>query len=300
MYLFVDTETSGISTATSRSVQIAWVLTDTCGRAVIEKCQIIRPEGFEIEPGAARVHGISQARANFEGLPIRDVLLDLKKSLDLADILIGHNIQFDVSILENDARAAKIGLTLHDFPKFCTMKGSAKWCEIAKLNGKSGFKWPTLSELHRRCLGHDFEGAHDALNDVQATKRCFFKLLELDVIERPRERVKPAPKSSNRKSGRVPACSNEESPPVRSTDAKDLRKTTSDALPRARKPRRRPIVGRPPVSVRDQSFTSTIAVEKSCPRCQEAFRVTLTRYETTCRCPKCYGIVVCEIDWSKD
>jgi inhibitor of KinA sporulation pathway (predicted exonuclease) len=33
------------------------------------------------------------------------------------------------------------------------------------------FKFPKLSELHQWLFGEDFEGAHDALNDVKATSR---------------------------------------------------------------------------------------------------------------------------------
>ena len=185
MYLFVDTETSGLSTATSRSVQIAWVLADPAGHALVRRCHIVRPDGFHIEPGAARVHGISRSRANDEGEPIKDVLLALKESLDLTDVLVGHNLQFDVSILENDARSAELELTLHDLPRICTMRASTTWCGISKLNGRQGFKWPTLGELHRRCFGYEFGGAHDALRDVEATKRCFFRLIDLGVIELP-------------------------------------------------------------------------------------------------------------------
>lgn len=118
-------------------------------------------------------------------MPVRDVLLALKESLDVAEVLVGHNLQFDVSILENDTRAARLALTLHDFPKICTMRASTTWCRISKLNGKRGFKWPTLTELHRRCFGYEFDGAHDALSDVEATKRCFFKLIDLGVIASP-------------------------------------------------------------------------------------------------------------------
>ena len=65
-------------------------------------------------------------------------------------------------------------------PKYCTMKMSTNYCKLP--GGKQGFKSPKLSELHQVMFGEGFENAHDALADVRATVRCFWKLKELKVI----------------------------------------------------------------------------------------------------------------------
>ncbi len=185
MFLFIDTETTGTNTSSDRSVQIAWLLTDVSGREVKRSNQIIYPEGFTIPQGAERIHGIGTARALEIGVPIKRALKDLKEALSETELIICHNVQFDLAILENDAAAVGIDLGLAHMKRLCTMRATTHWCRIPQFSGKSGFKWPKLEELHRRCFGRAFENAHDALADVVATKDCFFYLLEKNVIEIP-------------------------------------------------------------------------------------------------------------------
>lgn len=189
MYLFIDTETTGRNPNKSRSVQIAWILADRYGHVLIEESHIIRPEGFQIELGAIEIHGITHFKAMSHGKPIEIVLNKLFDAIRYADVIIGHNISFDIKILQNDIKKAGINFNFDLFPKICTMMSSTAWCGITKLNGKSGFKWPKLNELHIRCFGFSFDGAHDALTDVKATMRCFYHLLAIDVIEPPPRRV---------------------------------------------------------------------------------------------------------------
>ncbi len=40
----------------------------------------------------------------------------------------------------------------------------------------SGYKWPKLEELHNFLFKEGFDGAHDALNDVMATSKCYFEM----------------------------------------------------------------------------------------------------------------------------
>lgn len=185
MYLFIDTETTGTSVSKDRSVQIAWILTDANGLELDRSNQIIYPEGFTIPAGAERIHGIDTAKAREVGVPLRDALQKLKKVLKVTEVIVCHNVQFDLAILENDAAAVGVNLGLAELRRICTMRATTQWCRIPHFNGRSGFKWPRLEELHRRCFGSSFDNAHDALSDVLATKKCFFYLLEKKVIELP-------------------------------------------------------------------------------------------------------------------
>ena len=67
--------------------------------------------------------------------------------------------------------------------KFCTMKNPhvINYCAIPPLRYGS-YKWPKLSELHYKLFGSDFEEAHNASVDIQATSRCFFELKKLKII----------------------------------------------------------------------------------------------------------------------
>jgi len=66
--------------------------------------------------------------------------------------------------------------------KICTMNKTTKFCNIPKAKG-NGAKWPTLTELHKTLFGVEFEGSHDAGNDVDACAKCFFECVKLGVIE---------------------------------------------------------------------------------------------------------------------
>ena len=73
MYLFFDTETTGIpknyKAAASdlknwpRLVQIAWLMTSDTGEEISSSEYIIKPDGYTIPPAAAKVHGITTQKA---------------------------------------------------------------------------------------------------------------------------------------------------------------------------------------------------------------------------------------------
>lgn len=188
MYLFLDTETSGLDATSRRSVQIAWLLTDVNENILEEANYIVRADDFEIGVGAIGIHGITKEKTMRIGKPIVEVLALFDKALKRSIVLVGHNIKFDIATLQNDINAAKLKMSLDTFPQICTMRASTQWCRLTKLNGKSGFKYPKLIELYRICFGENFNGEHNALEDVRATFNCFFKLMKLGVIQAPKIR----------------------------------------------------------------------------------------------------------------
>ena len=189
MYLFFDTETSGlpknwkapISDVDNwpRLVQIGWMLTDEHGESEGAHEYIIKPDGFTISRGASDVHGITTERALAEGVDIGPVLEAFRRDLFRADALVAHNVQFDETVL--GAEYFRLGLCdlFSGAKSFCTMKGATDFCRIP---GRRGYKWPTLTELHEQLFHEPFTGAHGALADCTACKRCFFRLRELGVL----------------------------------------------------------------------------------------------------------------------
>lgn len=182
MYLFFDTETTGLNRRSDRIVQLAWILTDQFGREISREDNIIKPEGFSIPPQASKIHGISTALASEVGKELSEVLNRFCKAFSKAEYAIAHNINFDLPIIKEEC--GRIGLQIDDarIGRICTMRLSTHWCRLPKYNGSQGYKWPTLQELHSRLFGSDFDGAHNALADVIATKRCFFELVNKKII----------------------------------------------------------------------------------------------------------------------
>lgn len=189
MYLFFDTETTGLPRRWNapitdvenwpRLVQLAWIIYDDQGKLLESQNMLVQPDGFVIPPEASRVHGITTAIAKEKGLPIREVMETFAEQIDAASALVGHNISFDECIVGAEFERLRMMTSLFLKPKYCTMKSSTEYC---KLPGKKGYKSPRLAELHQVLFGTDFDHAHDALADVEATARCFWELKKRGVI----------------------------------------------------------------------------------------------------------------------
>lgn len=189
-YLFFDTETTGIPndykapcTNTdnwSRLVQLGWLLTDAAGRILSEGNHIVRPDGFEIPKAASDVHGITTEFALENGKPLLDVIFAFGADLNQADCVVGHNLDYDLHIV--GAEYVRLGYDsriMFARPTLCTMQATIQFCNIP---GRFGPKWPKLMELYTKLFGQEFDGAHDAMADIVATKDCFFELIRRGVV----------------------------------------------------------------------------------------------------------------------
>ena len=176
MYLFLDTETTGINKASDRVIQIAWLLTNKFGETIQETDYIIKPDGFYIPSRATSIHGISTELAKKNGLNLNKVLAELSDISKKANYVIAHNIQFDLNFLKKEFELERIKYPFNYHLQICTMQSAVSHCRLAKLNGMPGFKRPTLQELHFKLFKKYFDNAHDALADTEACKRCFFEL----------------------------------------------------------------------------------------------------------------------------
>jgi DNA polymerase-3 subunit alpha len=192
MYLIYDTETTGLPKNFNapltdadnwpRCVQIAWQLHDAEGKLLDAQSHIIQPDGFEIPYNAEKVHGISTERAQREGKPLMAVLQAFEEILKRSEIVVGHNIEFDINIM--GAEMLRMGISeqkLIEKELIDTKNVSTDFCAIP--GGRGGkFKWPTLTELHKKLFGQAFADAHDAAYDVDATAKCFFGLIKQRVV----------------------------------------------------------------------------------------------------------------------
>lgn len=184
MYLFIDTETTGLSKNSDHVVQVAWILARNQDSLSEQISFIIQPDGYSIPQQAAFIHGITTERARREGIPLLSALVDLSKAANQASVVVAHNLSFDLRMLESSYTRVGLSYPFSRHVQICTMKSSTTWCAIPYHSGRSGLKWPKLTELHMKLFGESFVGAHDALADVKACMRCYFKLVERGVIAR--------------------------------------------------------------------------------------------------------------------
>lgn len=189
MYLFFDTETTGLprnwkAPVTDlnnwpRMIQIAWVLCDNTGKRIETNDFIIKPENFTIPIEASRVHGITTEKAINEGRDLKEVLMMFQELIEEADFIVAHNISFDEKILGAELLRKEIQSSFEKKRKLCTMHSSTNYCGIP---GPYGLKWPKLQELHIKLFGEEFEEAHDAAADINATEKCFWEMRKIGLI----------------------------------------------------------------------------------------------------------------------
>lgn len=189
MYLFFDTETTGLPQDWNapvteldnwpRLVQIAWILFDELGREIDKNDHIIKPSGFNIPYESSSVHGITDDIANLKGVGLEDVLNEFDEQIQKAKYLVAHNIAFDEKIMGAEFLRYRMVNSIDGKKKICTME---KTTDYVAIQGYYGNKWPSLSELHRKLFGEDFEEAHDASADIKATARCFWEAKRLGVL----------------------------------------------------------------------------------------------------------------------
>lgn len=195
LYLFFDTETTGIPrdyNAPSsridnwpRLVQLSWLLVSESGKTYSTGDYIIKPNGFFIPYESTQLHGISNAIANEKGVEISIAINKFLEDASKSVLLIGHNISFDKKIV--GAELIRLGKsdTIANKESFCTMKSTVDYCQIPDKNG-FGYKFPKLQELYQKLFGKSLNNAHNSLDDVKATKDCFFELLKRNIIMIPK------------------------------------------------------------------------------------------------------------------
>ncbi len=184
-----DTETTGFSSKDRPLseqpyiVQFAGILGEASqekGFVEIERINLMIKPRISIPFGASQVHGIYDK--DVENAPyIEEVISQILRFLNTADLVVGHNIEFDEQIIRDElARLGRNG-DYQPMKSLCTMRTSTDYC---KLPGRGfSFKSPRLSELHKHLFGEYFTGAHDAMFDVEATARSFGELLKREVIK---------------------------------------------------------------------------------------------------------------------
>ena len=189
MFLIFDTETTGLPADYKapltnfenwpRLVQLAWQCHDLNGKFLFAKNYVVKPEGFIIPIAASSVHHITTEKALEIGHDLDSVLREFAEDLQKSTVVVGHNVEFDLSIVGCEYLRRGMDNALSGVRTLCTKESSTDYCGIMK-NGKP--KWPTLTELHQKLFGTPFEDAHNAAGDVVATTRCFLELVRVGVL----------------------------------------------------------------------------------------------------------------------
>lgn len=132
---------------------------------------LCNPE-MKIPKEITNITGIDDSMVS--GAPkFRDMLDQLQDFFFDADAAVGHNLTYDLSVLNFELQRANIKPDLF-YPEvlICTVEATEHF---------KGYRL-SLTELHEYLFKANFTGAHRAKADVQATARCYVELLNRGVI----------------------------------------------------------------------------------------------------------------------
>jgi len=184
MELFIDTETSGkfdFKSSYKKDTQpwicqIALILSDK-DYIFAQACFLIESEGRRIHKDAYDVHKITTGMCDKSGIMESTACYMFLEALHCCDVIVAHNVNFDRNMVcnllyRNDFESEAEYLL--SFDSYCTMEEST---DMLKLPGKFGrYKWPKLDELYHHLFKEHIEGAHDALVDTKAMRRCYYEI----------------------------------------------------------------------------------------------------------------------------
>lgn len=199
--LVFDTETTGLPQKFSNwkqvdkyphLVQLSYILYDT------EKCEILKKsdlyvnqfeiEGFNLTEESTKIHGITREKLLYDGETIEITLLDFENVLKRADILVAHNLDFDMNMIACEYWRI-FNRSIFDVEdcvpslenRFCTMYHGRKITKILRTNQKTGnkyYKMPKLTELYEKLFHEKVkeEFLHDSNYDTYLCLKSFLKM----------------------------------------------------------------------------------------------------------------------------
>ena len=210
LVLVIDTETSDLPKSKFVSdknlhlwpfiVQFSYLIYDTN----IKDITLIYDSLIKLKPynliseASSKIHHITNEISEKKGSCKKKVLSLLYDSLIHVNLVIGHNLKFDLNMIEveilrclkeeNDSSShfsekmnsmlkhihnLKIGET-----SFCTMQLTKEFCNLERENSKGKYiKFPTLLELHHKLFNTNPSKLHNSLVDILVTLRCYIKFI---------------------------------------------------------------------------------------------------------------------------
>lgn len=164
MYAVIDTETTGLSRYNDRVLEIAIIGLDATGALEWEWCTLLNP-GYPTHGRATSIHGIYDS--DLENAPSFVEVGGYISFLLNGRVLIGHNVSYDVGMLEGEfARAGYASAPVK--VQLCTMET----CRDAGLR-------PYTLEASCAQMGVQFTGAHHALADARGAAGLARRLFDL-------------------------------------------------------------------------------------------------------------------------
>lgn len=183
-----DTETTGLpdwkqpsdSPQQPHLVQLAAHQVDADTRKVLQTLDvIIRPDGWEIPDEVAEIHGITTEHAMDVGIPEK-LALEMFLAMWNGATQLAHNATFDRRIIRIGTKRyfdEAIQARWNDCEYRCTMNMAKPIMQMLPRN-RYGYKSPKLVEAYPHFTGKELQGAHRAINDVNACLEVYWQIMD--------------------------------------------------------------------------------------------------------------------------
>jgi len=215
--LVFDTETTGLPETKiinpdtlnlwPHIVQLSYVIYDIDKNILVDvNDSIVKvKDGITISEESSKIHRITNEISSMSGVEIELIFAELFYHLKRVDLIVGHNITFDINIVmvellrliysENKKMTESELISYKHYLHFisnaknvsCTMKMAKDICQIKAISkmGNEYLKFPKLIELHEKLFTETPNNLHNALNDIFVTLRCFCKIAyDIDLYEK--------------------------------------------------------------------------------------------------------------------
>ncbi|WP_258099235.1 3'-5' exonuclease [Marinoscillum pacificum] len=185
--LFLDTETSGIPTSLHAPItdldnwpfvlQIAWLIYTPGGKLVKKENLFIYEEDIYIKQSSERIHGITREELKAKGLDRKSVMKAFASDLrQYKPMIIGHFVEFDSKMVQVAFFRSGLKNIISPLKHFCTMLPTKAYARLPHNT------YPKLEDLYFGLFKEKLEDTHNALNDAEATAKCFFSLKDKGEI----------------------------------------------------------------------------------------------------------------------
>jgi DNA polymerase III epsilon subunit-like protein len=199
MILTYDTETTGFMTKSiplsdprqPRIVQLGAILDKEDGTEAMRLDVVIAHDHTKLDPkivkswreNAQPIHGISPEDSMKYGVNESTAIEMFLDFIEAASVIVGQNIKgFDNDLMKGTVRRVIQNEAFDPFAGkniFDTMLAGQAMCRLPFRGPGGGYKKPNLTELHTHLFGEAFKGAHQAISDVIAARRCFYEMQRL-------------------------------------------------------------------------------------------------------------------------
>jgi len=142
--------------------------------------------------------GITPTICEKQGRPIIEVLDEFNRAYKECDVLVAHNMDFDITMVQTEIKRNYESIIRSSSPniittfnheyeetigmvRYCTMKHSVDLCSIwvqpQDPKKKPWKKWATLAQLYAKLFdGGTVDGLHNSMVDVLTCLRCYLKM----------------------------------------------------------------------------------------------------------------------------